>query len=107
MVPVPKRRHPGDDIGLDRVPANVSEHRAAEPRLLAGAHCFGHHRQGGEPRVGDEGGARDAELAARLRQLADAARPETDRSGVAPVSGEGIQIFHRSLRLAKGEAYPR
>ena len=104
VLPAPERLHPVEDVRLDRVAADIREDRAAESRLLAGDDRFGHHRQGGEPRVRDQQGACDPELAARVGQLADAARPEADRGGVAPVSGEGGQLFHRSLRHSKSEA---
>ena len=104
VAPVPERRHPALDVGLDRIAADIREHRAAESRLLAGAHRVRHEGQGGEPRVRDQQGARDPELAARVGELPDAARPEADRGRKAPVSGEVGQLFHRSLRRSKREA---
>ena len=46
VVPCPERRHPVEDVGFDRVAADLREYRAAEPRLLAGAHRVRDHRQG-------------------------------------------------------------
>ena len=57
VVPVAKRRHPVLDVRFNRVPADLREDRAAEPRLPARGNRFRHHRQGGKPRVRDEQGA--------------------------------------------------
>ena len=105
VVSGPECRHAAPDVGFDRVAADVREDRAVEPRFLAGVHRPGHHRQGRDPRIRHEQGALDAELTAGVGQLAYAARAEADRGGVAPVSGEGSQVFHCMNLRAERKAY--
>ena len=99
-----ERFDPGGDVCLDRIAAHVGEHRAREPRLPAGPDRAGHHREWGEDGVGDEQRAPDAELAARIGQLADPAGAEADRGREAPVPPQGGRFFHHACFLPKSEA---
>ena len=91
--PPAAKRRTALDVGADGIGPDLGEQGGRQPGRCVAGQRLAHHRLLGEARIGDEQRPRDAERAARLGKLGDAAAAEADRGGIVPV---GVGQAHQA-----------